>query len=328
MNKELLNNLITLILLTIILAIILFLLHDKYSTLKEKVNKREVDDLLKEELCVEYKTFNDKRKRVYRHTSNQCINVTLDMSNLYTNPLDNSDEIKVKQYKLKEVIKKKKKDSKAKKTFKIIMDVFFIILIVFIAGFNIYNKVNNNLIVINNTSYVTLASGSMSYKNEANTYLKENKLDNQLKTFSLIGLNKIEDATKEVKLYDICAYISKKTNKLTIHRVIDIEVRSDGITYYTFRGDANSSSDYYLVKDTEILYKYNDYVSYPLGLLVSFINSYVGLFVIIYIFISIYYINRTYHKMDELVLNKAKECLNEFNEEEIKKLGDTRYINY
>ena len=45
----------------------------------------------------------------------------------------------------------------------------------------------------------------MESKNEANTYLETYSLDNQIKTFSLIELEKL-NKDDEICLYDICAY--------------------------------------------------------------------------------------------------------------------------
>lgn len=319
MNKETLNIILTIIFLTIILGIIIFLIYDHLSNFKKKLDKNLYDSQFKKDLDKKVVTLKDNRNRVYRYNKLNGLNVTIDSTYFGNNEYD-SPTVNVKQYSLKPP-----KQKKEHKVLHNIIDGVFIVIFVALIGFNVYTKINGDLISINNTSYITLASGSMSYKNERNTYLEENDINNQLKTFTLIGLNKVNENTT-LSLYDICAYKDKETNQLIVHRIINIEDRN-GTTYYTFRGDANESSDYYLVSRSEILYIFNGYSSYPLGLIVSFINSYVGLAVILYIAITIIVLNRVYLEKDKLYSEKIKEAVTRLNNEEITKLGNTKYID-
>ncbi|MCI7601984.1 MAG: hypothetical protein MSS77_02465 [Mollicutes bacterium] len=319
MNKETLNIILTIIFLTIVLGIIIFLIYDHLSNFKKKLDKNLYDYQFKKDLDKKVVTLKDNRNRVYRYNKLNGLNVTIDSTYFGNNEYD-SPTVNVKQYSLKPP-----KQKKEHKVLRNIIDGVFIVIFIALIGFNVYTKINGDLISINNTSYITLASGSMSYKNERNTYLEENDINNQLKTFTLIGLNKVNENTA-LSLYDICAYKDKETNQLIVHRIINIEDRN-GTTYYTFRGDANESSDYYLVSRSEILYIFNGYASYPLGLIVSFINSYVGLAVILYIAITIIVLNRVYLEKDKLYNEKIKEAVTRLNNEEITKLGNTKYID-
>lgn len=320
MSKENLNIIFTVVFLSIVLFMIIFFVFESLGTFKKRLDNNEYDLEFKEnELDISKKTLIDKRTRVYSFHGVNGLNITVDSSNLGNNPYD-SPYVDVKEY-----APKKKKFKKRNKVLAIIIDTIFVILLVGVVSFGIYSKVSGNIFSINNTSYVTIRTGSMATKLESNTYLEENNLNNQIKTFSLIGLNKIDEFTT-LSLYDICAYKDKETNKLIVHRIIKIEEKNNN-TYYTFRGDSNQTSDYYLVSKDQILYKFNGFINYPLGIFVSFIDSYIGLVSIVYMCISLFVIDHVYNKKEKLYDKKCLNSVERFNKEEITSLGEVKRID-
>ena len=76
--------------------------------------------------------------------------------------------------------------------------------------------------LIGNKSIMVVASGSMSEKNEANTYLFNHNLNNQFDTYSIIVLERLDDPEKSLKQYDVIAYVDDKGQNI-IHRIKRIE---------------------------------------------------------------------------------------------------------
>ncbi len=316
MTKQTQSILLNVLLLTIIFIIILLIILDNYSLFKEKIKNNKLDKTYKNDMNMSIKEYKDNRPIEYRLiNSKKSINLTIDASN----PSLNNDykPLYIKRYDLK--VKNKKRN----KILKIIFDIIFSIIFIFIFSFTVYSKLSNNLYEINNKTYVTINSGSMSYKNEENSYLKDMNLNDQIKTYSLISLEKVNN-NDNIKLFDIYAYKNNKNN-LIVHRVIaKLEVNNE--IYYTFRGDANSSSDYYLVKSSDILYHYTGYNNYPLGIIFSFSGSYVGLVSITYTLLSLIILDIFDNKKVKLYESQFNSVKDRINQEEINKLPKVKVI--
>ncbi|MCH3909033.1 MAG: signal peptidase I [Bacilli bacterium] len=145
---------------------------------------------------------------------------------------------------------------KSKKTFNLIANILGDCLLLVLIGFfsfSLYSKISGNEPMIFGNESIVVASGSMSEKNKANSYLVENDLNNQFDTYDLIGISEYA-SQDEVALYDVVAY--KSDSGITvIHRIIEIHDESGSRTYLT-RGDSNNASDNF--DDTF----YNGYLSY------------------------------------------------------------------
>ncbi len=173
----------------------------------------------------------------------------------------------------------KKKKSKARKawriTGKVLSWVILGIVLLFFA-YSLYNRVSGNVTSFFGSSYIVIASGSMSEKNEANTYLDENGLDNQIQTYDLIGIS-FYTSSDEVQLYDVVAYRGLSGDTI-VHRIISIDENG----HYQTRGDANSASDTgveynsYLTYDSIIGY-YNGFRIGGIGSIVIFFQSNAGI---------------------------------------------------
>ena len=308
MNKETILIILSILMLTIVLGLLILVMHEVYVTsLKNMGNRNKMVKQYKKDIASRVEKVNvNNRVIVYQHFNSRYgyseERVTPEM-----NPV----------YKDKTIYFYKKNKNKYIKGLKIFLDIFFIVIFLGILGFNIYSKVTNSLYSINGTTYITIATGSMATKNEENTYLTTNSLDNQIKQFSLIGLDKVEDSSN-LKVYGIYAY-KNEDNQLIVHRIIKSEV-IDNEVYYTFRGDANPKSDYFLVNAKDVLYEYTGYQNVPLGYFLSFLSSIVGITALIYIVVALSFNDYFDSKKEAKYRVGLMDYLNDLNKEETAKL--------
>lgn len=172
-----------------------------------------------------------------------------------------------------------------------IITVIFYILVAALFATGIYLKATGEQMFIGSHSYLVVETGSMSKKNTSNEYLfnddlnKQYKLDNQIDTFDLIQLEKVNSAS-DIKLYDVVAY-KAEDGSIVIHRVIELTTSDDGTPHFRFRGDSNSSSSEYeyhghdktgkgLTMD-DIVGKYTNWSNFGLGLFIQYIRSDIGM---------------------------------------------------
>lgn len=154
-----------------------------------------------------------------------------------------------------------------------IVYVAFIALIAF-AG---YVRASGEQFMIGNTYYVIILTGSMEEARDSNTYLAANNLTNQISTFSLIGLDKV-DSEDDIELYDIVGYYDEDGD-LVVHRVISIRMNEEYQKIYTLRGDANafSDTDERDLTIDQIDSKYNGYQNFGLGITLNYLRSNIGI---------------------------------------------------
>ena len=148
----------------------------------------------------------------------------------------------------------------------------------------IIKSVSNPLAVFDSVP-VAIVSGSMQAKDDKNAYLKENNLDNQFSTGSIIILHKMPEQ-KDLKRYDVVAYKNKEGTTV-VHRIIgfgyydtnSIFVNTDDIskaTEFVFRGDNNTANDTNYVKYSDMIGIYRGEKCPFLGYIVDFAQSYFG----------------------------------------------------
>lgn len=192
---------------------------------------------------------------------------------------------------------KVKRRRKVMKTIRTI--VFYIIMIILVPLFifSLVNRVQKNVTMIGNKTMMVVASGSMSMKNEANDYLITKNLNNQLNTYDIIFLEKVNNAS-DLKLYDIVAYTNDKGINV-IHRIK--EIRTDGS--YVTRGDSNNEDDAYHPKFDDIIGKYTNFKLNGVGVFVMFLQSYAGIITVVSLVYCLIMIDRTAEKIN-LVQNK------------------------
>ena len=92
-------------------------------------------------------------------------------------------------------------------------------------------------------NYRVVKTGSMETKNPKNTYLEQNNLNDQIKTFDLIKTEELPDEM-DLELYDIVVY--ETDGMLIVHRIIEIEEPNEAhpnCRHFKLQGDAVDSPD-------------------------------------------------------------------------------------
>ena len=129
-------------------------------------------------------------------------------------------------------------------------------------------------------------SESMSYKHPANTYLEENKLEDQFQMFDLI-MTRALPPESELELYDVVVY--EYRGDLIIHRIIAIEEPNDkhpDCRYFTLRGDAVRYSDEFQVKYSQMRAIYEGERIPYVGSFIAFMQSTAGYMCILLVVFS------------------------------------------
>ena len=207
-------------------------------------------------------------------------------------------------------------DKKRNKKYQIIMNTLFGILycaLLIIFGFALGFKIGGEQLFFGNTTLLTIRTGSMETVNNENNYIEEHNLTNQIEQYSLIGIDKIY-SEEDIKLYDILAYKSE-SGQLIVHRIIAEKV-INGERYFTFRGDANELSDYYLVSENSVLYTFNGYINQPLGYFFSYLASYQSMVALLYAIIALSVIDYYDKKKKEVYFKYLPETIYRLNQEE------------
>ena len=199
------------------------------------------------------------------------------------------------------VIKKRK----ATELTKNIVYYAFLAIIIPIFGLSVYSRIRNNVTKFGDNFVMVVASGSMSFKNEANDYLKTYNLNNQFSTYDMIVLAGVKSES-QLSLYDVIAFKNDK-NVNVIHRIVAIEMTSDGYKYTT-RGDANSAIDAYHPTYDDVIGKYTGKKIPVIGMFIMFFQSYAGIVTILSVVYCSFMISHFNRKLDDTT-EERKEML-------------------
>ena len=296
---------------------ILFYLYGRYK-IKNIKNGHEDDDL-KKTLAKRYKAIWDKprapiqtpiKENTYKEIGNEpsyMKTYSLIPAKIMEQNIEN-DSI------FDNVLIDKRKSKKTNWILNIIFGILYVGLISFFTAALIF-RINDEQFYFNDTTLLTIQTGSMEKRNETNTYLKDNNLNNQIEQFSLIGIEKIEDP-KELKLYDIIAF--KHDDIIIVHRVIRIYENVDnGITYITTRGDSNSDSFVWeaAIDFKDVIGKYNGFQNYGLGVLFVYLQSGIGLIALASAFTFLLTYNTTEGKIEKAYEKRVIEVSLRMDEE-------------
>ncbi len=234
---------------------ILFLLHYRYY--KKCILHHLEDDVLKKEVLYENKKYLKKTETLLNDNAK-----SLEEKKTQIDPLASYVE------------QKKKKHIPLKIAGNIFLGVFYALFVLVLIS-AIYIKSSGDMFVVRDTSCLVIQSGSMEEKNEYNTYLFENQLDDQISTYSLISIRKV--AKEDIHLYDIIAF-KDQDNRIIVHRVIQI-YEENGEIRYMAKGDANNGSASYelSLRYEDILGKYTGYQSFALGVVIYYFQSGIGM---------------------------------------------------
>ena len=220
--------------------------------------------------------------------------------------------------------KKKKKESKTSKIVKKVVSYVVLFVLIVFLGLSIYSKANNDVMLFGNSAVLTVASGSMSYKNEENTYLDFNNLNNQFQTYDVIKIQKVKE--EDLKLYDVIAFKNDE-NKIIIHRIIKIE--NDGLgNKYTTRGDANNLSDEYQPRYEDIVGRYTGTRVPVVGIFVVFLQSYSGMVTVVALIYCIYMFDKNYSRLKKDCDDRLNVLLDIIKDPLDLKEFKTTYVQY
>lgn len=190
-----------------------------------------------------------------------------------------------------EILKEYQERSKKKVGFGEILNIVFSFVVcvaLFIAfAFATYLNATKNDFVTDIPSFKIVKSASMSYINQKNTHLIENKVSNQLQTFDLVLTEKLPDEF-ELELYDIVVY--KQRDDLIIHRIVGIEEPNEkhpDCRYFTLQGDAVQYKDSFPVLYSQMRGIYRDTRIPMIGSFFMFMQSPAGWLCILLIVFAI-----------------------------------------
>lgn len=225
------------------------------------------------------------------------------------------------------ILEEKKKSKKWQRVSNVFFGILYALLII-VFGMALIFNVTGQQVFIGNTALVAIYTGSMETVNDKNTYIQEQGLtdsSNRIIQYSLIGLDKVQ-GEDEMELYKIYGFKNEE-GTLIVHRLIRIYTNEDtGVTYYTFRGDANSDSLSYelVVTFDQIVGTYNGFQSYGLGVAIIYLQSGIGLIAIFaaIIFLASYqtsehFIEKAYDERVQMIAKQidAKPLLEEYKKD-------------
>lgn len=165
---------------------------------------------------------------------------------------------------------------KVKKAIKTTVFVALLVLIVPLLICALVNRIAGGRPVLGK-SFMVVASGSMSQKNEVNDYLFTHDLDGQFGKYDIIILSAVK-SPEELEKFDIIAYRNDE-GKNIIHRIVDI---IDGEPMrYVMRGDANSANDIYKPTFEDVIGVYTHKKIGAVGIVVMFLQSYPGIITVL-----------------------------------------------
>lgn len=235
---------------------------------------------------------------------------------------------------LEAIFEEKRKSKKWRVVSNVFFAIFYVLLLI-LLGFSIAFKVTNQQLYFGNSGLVAIYTGSMESVNDENEYIKEQGLEgaeNRIMQYSLIGVDKVT-SPDQMELYKIYGYRTPEGN-LVVHRLIRIYTNPEtNVTYYTFRGDANSDSlSFELVltfDDIECVY--NGFQNFGLGVTTIYLQSNIGLIAILAAFLFLityqsteHFIEVAYDKRTQEIAKKidGKEYLLDLRNKKMKKVEE------
>ena len=184
-------------------------------------------------------------------------------------------------------LKTKKKESKTKRAFNLVVNVVFFTALAFIFSSSIFISCTQNVTFDNAPTYRVVLTSSMEKKHKDNEYLFENNLNNQISAFDLILTYKIPKE-EDLKLYDIVVY--EVDEILVVHRIVGIEEPNQyhpNERYFQLQGDAVGSPDRFPVRYEQMRAIYRNEKIPFVGSFVMFMQSPAGWLCLILVLIGV-----------------------------------------
>ena len=210
-----------------------------------------------------------------------------------------------------------------RKVFGVIKTVLFYLAMMIIIPFFIFsiiNKIQGNVTMIGDRGVLVVASGSMSKKHESNLYLTENNLNNQFNKFDMIVIEKVSNPW-DLKKYDVISYVNDEGINV-IHRIVDIDINTEGEVEFTTRGDANAfeAVDKFRPTIDDIQGRYVNKKIPVIGMFILFMQSSLGMITIIALIYCLLMVDRYTSKITSAGnerLDKLKKAMNFDGDEKI-----------
>lgn len=178
--------------------------------------------------------------------------------------------------KIKTEYQKKRKKACFSEILDKVVSVAFCAILVAVCAFATYENIVNGKQVGKIPVPKAVLSSSMEYKNEKNTYLKRNNINNHFSAFDIILLHELP-AEEDLKLYDIVVY--EKDGDMIVHRIVAIEEPNQfhpNERHFVLQGDAVSKSDPFPVLYSQMRGIYRNQRVPFIGSFVCFMQSPAG----------------------------------------------------
>lgn len=169
---------------------------------------------------------------------------------------------------IKKQLNKKKKENRALLWVNRIVSLLLCLIFIVTFSFAIYIRTTEDRPANGIPSVKVVKSESMSKKHPDNTYLVDNKLDNQLQMFDIVVCHHLP-AEDKLELYDVVVY--KQDDIYVIHRIVGIEEPNEqhpNERHFLLQGDAVERPDKFPVR-------YNQMQGIYQGTRIPFIGSFV-----------------------------------------------------
>lgn len=163
--------------------------------------------------------------------------------------------------------------------------VCLVMLVILVSSLVI--KSNDSALVGSLPVYRVVNTGSMANKNERNTYLFENNLNDQIETFDLIKTERLPDEM-ELQLYDIVVY--ETDGMLIVHRIVEIEepnANHPDCRHFRLQGDNVESPDRFPVLYSQMRAIYRGERTPFVGSFIMFMQSPAGWLCTLFVLISV-----------------------------------------
>ncbi len=191
--------------------------------------------------------------------------------------------------------------------------IYYLVLVILVPTFifGIYSRATSGVASFGSYTVLVVGSGSMSEKNEANTYLRTYSLDDQLQTYDMIVVKQVEQ--NQLQRYDTVAY-RDNTGTIIIHRIISVtRDTSSGTILYETRGDANNASDAYRITYSDIIGRYTGQRIPYMGMFITFFQSWAGIATVLAVIYTMVIIASLNHRYDKVVYNREVMLNESFN---------------
>lgn len=207
---------------------------------------------------------------------------------------------------------KAKRNKKIASAVKTTLFVLFMLIIIPIFLFSLITRIAGDKPIFGKT-FMVVASGSMSVKNQANDYLVSNGLDDQFQKYDIIILDKV-DSPGDLKQYDVIAYRNDAGVNI-IHRIVSISGSGDNV-HFTTRGDANNANDDCTPVFSDVIGVYRGKHIGTLGIVIMFLQSYSGIITVVALIYCLIMIDQVSKKIEKCENKRLKQLLSAIESDE------------